>query len=224
MDQARFYDAYYNAVEKLPVLQQNTIANISEVVSTIKSLLSGYHGTAGLFDTAKEAWLAWRYSYNTTVSDMSELATLVDRLCDLQDSLKPIRVYGVAYSYDGSAYHAAVEVDPCQFLPDDFTSLAKIANAKISLANVWDMIPYSFVVDWFLPIGDMCKNIDEWLNQSDWVVNTVWYSYTHTSLDSERVYFRFQGKPPVLPRFWTPTSASSRTKCFRAADTLALFF
>ena len=224
MDQARFYEAYYTAAEKLPVLQQNTIANISETVSIIRSLLSGYKGTAGLFDTAKEAWLAWRYSYNTTKSDITELATLVDRLCDLQDSLKPIRVYGVAYGSDGAAYHAAIDVDPCQFLPDDFTSLARTANARISLTNVWDMIPYSFVVDWFLPIGDMCKNIDEWLNQSDWVINTVWYSYAHISLDSERVYFRFRGEPPALPRFWTPTSASNRTKCFRAADTLALFF
>lgn len=227
MRQVLFYDAYYDAVAKLPALQQNTIANVLQIISSIKSLMAGFDGK--FFSNGKkltqEAWLAWRYEYNTTKSDIVELAELTERLCTLQDACKPIRTYATAHSPDGQTYHACVVVDPAQFLPTNIKDSIKTFNVRLNATNIWDMIPYSFIVDWFLPIGEICGTIDEWLQSWDWCISEVWYSYSsHSTETGEEIYLRWKGNPPALPRSWHSKSASSRTLCFRAADTLSLFF
>ena len=34
------------------------------------------------------------------------------------------------------------------------------ADLALTLDNTWDLVPFSFVVDWFLPIGDYCNQVD----------------------------------------------------------------
>lgn len=43
--------------------------------------------------------------------------------------------------------------------------------------NIWDMIPYSFVVDWLIPISDILDNIDTNLRRSSFKFHVVTLSY-----------------------------------------------
>lgn len=221
-----FTKAFYNAVDKLPQAKQNTLANIAEVLSALSSFREGYKGitsaATSLKHIAQESWLAYRYSYKTTVSDIQEMASLLSRLASLTHG--SIMSYGQARDRD-VIYYAAIEVPLVDLLPSDVRSACKTLGARVSLANVWDMIPYSFVVDWFFQISNLLESIDAWLQTSELTFSKVWYSFKSVYPDSPSTsaYGRWLGNPPSLP-YVSYQSASERTIIMRVADTLALFF
>ena len=221
-----FTKAFYNAVDKLPQAKQNTIANIAEVLSVLSSFREGYKGITSSATTlkhiAQEAWLSYRYAYKTTVSDIQEMANLCSRLVSLTSG--SIKSYGQVRDRD-VVYHAAIEVPLGNLLPSDFRSTCKTLGARVSLANVWDIVPYSFVVDWFLQISNLLESIDAWLQTSELAISNVWYSFSSVYPDSPstRAYGRWAGSVPSLP-YVSYQSASERTIAMRVADTLALFF
>lgn len=47
-----------------------------------------------------------------------------------------------------------------------------------SAANFWDLVPYSFVIDWFLPIGDVLAACDSML-QGRYIYTDVYYSTSY---------------------------------------------
>lgn len=48
----------------------------------------------------------------------------------------------------------------------------------LSAANFWDLVPYSFVIDWFLPIGDVLAACDSML-QGRYIYTDVYYSTSY---------------------------------------------
>lgn len=223
-----FTEAYYQALSKLPQLEQNLFQNILELVSVVRSFADGFQPSdltklKEFKRTGQNAWLAYRYQYTTTVSDLMEITSTMNRLYALL-SKRYIRSYGIGYN-DGMTCHCCVVVDMGAYI-DSLGSYLKRLNLRLTLYNVWDMIPYSFVVDWFLNIGDILHQLQEWIDAPSFPVTEIWYSfYTIQSDNSARteIYGRWRGSAPSLP-YIDVKSVSQKTLFMRIADTLSLFF
>lgn len=215
--------AFYKAAENLPVVQQNTMANIVELLSTLVSLLDGFDASdlRNIKKVGSDLWLRYRYQYNTTISDMEEILNVVSRLEAIAS--KEIATYG--YASDGE-----VEVH-CEFkthvsLPSSVNEWLKSVNLRPTLVNVWDVIPYSFVVDWFFKIGPMLEDLQKWLDAETLDVSELWYSVFKTSEPGpgilKKEYIRWRGNPPRMPYFFSHET-SSRTIGYRIMDAITLF-
>lgn len=228
---AFFCDAYYKAIDQLPKLKQNLLANILDIVGALKSFKSGYKAIYSAKEFASSSWLAYRYAYSTTISDLEEATNYCGRLYNLIESeATVVRSYGTHLD-NGAVYCCAVECDFSQLMSSSLSEkLGKQYNLRLSATNVWDMIPYSFVVDWFLGIGDVLGEIDQWLDSASLPVTKIWYSYKEsyfTPTGDESVYFRWQGQAPSLPYFtelYSSKSNSAVTLVKRGLDSLALLF
>jgi hypothetical protein len=219
-----FSAAYYDAQDKLPQILSNTFQNLLEAGSTVISLANGIdlNDLKSLRRLAGNAWLGYRYQYNTTVSDLEELESSIERFDDLSRMKGSLTSYGRASDSTGN-FHCALVVDSQQIL--NRSLLAKL-NLRPTLANAWDMIPYSFIVDWFTGIGDVLAAIDKWLDAPSFGNVFCWYSYTNEYYVPDQgvvtCYFRYPGKQPLLPYWSMDVSHSGETWSMRALDTVSL--
>jgi hypothetical protein len=224
IDNSLFYKAYYTAIDKLPALQQNTFANILEIVNTIRSFADGLDMSdfRTLKKTSSDLWLRYRYQYNTTISDIEEVTNAVARLQAIMG--KPVSTYGGA-SKDGVTATCQVKV----MVPElsSINDFLRRINLRPTLVNVWDVIPYSFVVDWFFKVGPFLEDLQKWIDSPTMDITEVWYSVWQSRDDKDvglRVseYGRWRGNPPALPYF-SSSEVSSKTIGMRIADAIALF-
>jgi hypothetical protein len=226
-----FAQAYQDAADRLPALHQNTIQNILEVIDTIRSFLDGFDSSdlrkigklnrKALLDTSSDLWLRYRYQYTTTVSDLTEITEAACRFYDVMDNQYDITSYGVSSDETGH-YHCALCTTPAAL--EEAVGLRTLGLLPTS-ANLWDMVPYSFIVDWFLHISDVLEAIDKWVFDPKLSNCAYWYSftnsYTNAAGDQLNVFFRFSGGRPLFPVFRIGTS-STKTFAMRIADTIAL--
>lgn len=216
-----FQKAYQKAVEKLPALHQNFFANIVDFCKLVASFKKGYSGLRSVKDTLSDLWLQYRYSYRTTISDAEELSNAAARL--LASDGSHVASYGVASKGDYTVY---VAIGTTLHLPSDVNSLCRACNFRPTLANIWDVIPYSFIVDWFLGIGSCLEDLQTWLDGATIPVDQVWYSAFH-QVNEPGVegleYCRFSGGIPSIPYISDfKLSDNSGTWTMRAFDALAL--
>lgn len=221
---AGFYRAYYTAFDNLPQAQQNLIANICDIVRAIKSFSSGFKELKSVIEAGKEAWLTYRYVYNTTISDAKEIEKLAERLYDLTSSSSNLVSYG-GCTIGGITYHCAIVVDASSFIPDDILSGFKQLGGRINLTNLWDMIPFSFMVDWFMDVSSILERFDTWVESGELPIKEIWYSFYSSYEDCRTsVYGRWLGSKPSLPPYsCTRRSASGKIIGMRVADTLSIF-
>jgi len=218
-----FSAAYYDAQEKLPQILSNTVQNIIELAQTIISFANGIDigDLRNLKELTGHAWLAYRYQYNTTISDLEELESQLERFDDMSRALGNVTSYGKA-SDDTGNYFCALVVDPQEILSRSFS---KRFNLRLTLANAWDMIPYSFIVDWFTNIGEVLRAIDRWLDAPSFGSVRCWYSYTNTYNTDEGLltcYFRYSGGRPLLPYWSMDLNRSGKVWGWRATDVVSL--
>jgi len=107
--------------------------------------------------TPGKAWLAYRYQYLTTKSDIE--ATIEHAIRDLpSDSIRRGRA---GRKVGSTQYHAT-----CIAASHDYSDTrAKVINYLENLglaptwARIWDLVPFSFVVDWFIPFSDFSEEV-----------------------------------------------------------------
>lgn len=220
---ALFAKAFSIAQDKLPKNETNGIANVLDVINTIRSFKKDPTLVVNkTINGLKSAWLAYRYSYSTTVSDIKSVANLCERL----DSLPPfISSYGAVV--EGPAqYMCCIRLSTAQFIPAEMQTLnerLKAAGMQINATNAWDMVPYSFVVDWFADISSYFEGFDAWISASKLKIEEVWYSGIVTYPDGRKCYFRWKGQPPTMPSFSPHISDNGKTWLMRIADAIALY-
>jgi len=211
--------AYAKAAEGIPQVTTNTYANVLEAASMLSSLLRrDFKKSKNLVG---DAWLAYRYSYCTTISDVEEYQSYVQRIVDLTDIAAPpsYRCHGTFVDAEGWKYHCVMRIKTDDSLPDDFHKVMKDFGLQLTAVNVWDMIPYSFIVDWFLPVSDMLGRMENhWANQHLPILE-CWMSVTSPKGDQ---YMRFPYQwDNVLPAV-AQKEVSNRTLWMRIADSIAL--
>ena len=205
-----------NNLELLFSAQQ--LARGSEITSRQRSNISFVLAAGNL---ASELWLSYRYSYNTTVSDLTEATNYAMRLVDYM-SFGCDRVNG-RVQHNGIVYSCSAKVGHEYLFPKGLTNRMRNLGINLSAANVWDMIPYSFVVDWFVDISSVLTAFDQWISSQGIPISDIWYSAVSSYDDGSYCYLRVPGERPVLPNnsiVELEVSKNPVTWCKRIADTI----
>lgn len=214
--------AYYNAATSLPKDACNSIANVLEAAASVNDLLHGDIGKL-LPSNPKDAWLFYRYQYNTTKLDIEEYRSLTDRLNKLVN-LPTLRSDGSA-SYGNLRCHCEITVDPTYMIPGSTKEWLSLYGFKLSAVNVWDMIPYSFVVDWFFSIGSFLEILEDENWAYELPITEAWTSFSSHGPGTQSTYFRvpgyFRAACPFLD--YSQRGASNKTIVKRILDSIALF-
>lgn len=240
-----FKTAYVDAINKLPVVASNTLANVIEAIdalktaaTTINSLRKGRIGAADsvsgrlaqagrassvaeLADPRK-AWLTYRYAYNTSVSDAEEYKDFVKRIVDLQSlCCDTVTVNGfyregeIRYSFSGS-------IDLASLLPSDVAGKLRLLGLEPSLTNTWDLIPYSFMVDWFIDVSGFTEWLEQNSNSLEFTLTDMWYSAV-VATPEYYSYWRVPGRGISLPSLMVSGNTSTKTWAMRLGDSVSIF-
>lgn len=130
-------------------------AMCSKFARTLKSLPSKR------VKAAASAWLAVHYGFKLQLLDTKTLYHELEKQ-SVRDSRKSKCQAGTTYRKGRVSYSARYQVFYNQFdkLTDLYRQMMEISDFGLTLENVWDMIPYSFIIDWFISIGDILSSID----------------------------------------------------------------
>lgn len=228
---AHLNSAYVDAYQSLPAITTNNIQNLLQVFSSLAKLVTGGVGKYEGFGTLSDAWLGYRYSYSTTKSDIEELAMYVDRMRNFR-SLNKVRGHGQykVESEDSTwLIKCSLECSVDDYL-GCYTDMERLGLA-LDGYNTWDLIPYSFILDWFFRIGDLLEIARSRNYAMKLSPSAVWFSVTHDFTNSlgyhQCDYYRWKQSSmdfvSTLPSsYLTDGSKSLSTWVKRGADALAL--
>lgn len=166
------------------------------------------------------AWLETRYGWQPLMMDISETMSQVHVIMDRITSKPAIRVArgsARASVYDGAPFTALLSAwsieGACEWSSEirsnagiiyqqRLTSLAEQVSRTLGLdaqaipGTLWEIMPYSFVVDWFIGVGDWLHAVmprSDIEIRSSWVTNVV----VNTSKVGEAKVTRTIGTPPT---------------------------
>lgn len=122
------------------------------------------------------SWLGWNYAAKPLLGDVYGMLQLLRdpaRLSDWVITVKGVTKRENVYTdvsvrqqtYPSSHVFVERTFEGCfvrlDYIPDN-TFVAHLANVGLSnpLEIVWELVPFSFVADWFLPIGDWFSSFD----------------------------------------------------------------
>jgi hypothetical protein len=233
--------ALLEACESFPKLNDNSIQNIMELCGFIKALVVDHR--IEIPKSLNDSWLAYRYQYSTTKMDVEEAVKFVRRHMDIGDLARGISCHGMASCIYKDTYvtcRCSINVKP-----RNVGYLAKVWRAldmyglTPDFYVIWDSLPYSFMVDWFLPIGDVLSVWDanakyfsgEFYDLSEPVYSLsytrdLYSNGTSTGPSGIKCYSRWVCPVPssLNSMYWFDApSASSRTVWYRVLDSASIF-
>jgi hypothetical protein len=167
-------NASLNAANGFDAIKSNVIANVTElpeVGSTIPNIISDIKSPSAR--SAADAWLNYRYGDRLTYGDLQQMASSLREQYEVLSKDIVRKKYGAAshqrqfhdcsqtisYSCEIIARNGGVDLESTLRRIDELGSLPNVARA-------WDLVPYSFVVDWFLNVSECASIIDSWFKTS----------------------------------------------------------
>jgi hypothetical protein len=134
--------------------------------------LKSFGSLGRLSGEAAKRWLEWNYGWKPLANDLYGAADESLRLClnkisnvsgsasesipDLTHTVTTFYGFGLKYTvkYNGKqGYRIHVALENPEFDPARWSSLNPVSIA-------WELVPYSFVVDWFYDIGSFLRNVE----------------------------------------------------------------
>jgi hypothetical protein len=114
----------------------------------------------GASKEAASAWLKYRYAYNTTKSDVEQYTrAVINNYLGSQLGDRVLR---------GSIGISSGEMRVKMRIHDNTSPNLEYVLIGLDqyglfpgLYNIWDMIPFSFIADWFSNLGDILQDIDQ---------------------------------------------------------------
>lgn len=109
-----------------------------------------------------ELYLWWKYTYSTTMLDLEAYYKFFVKWFEDSRNDKDYRRIDITYSdtiiIDG---HDVDRVTRYHIYTKPYNiGVLEALGLEINLSNTWDLLPFSFVVDWFANIGDLFARID----------------------------------------------------------------
>lgn len=226
--------ALKDAYDQIEGTWDNGITNIAEIAKMLRDLK---HGKISIPRSWQDAWLKYRYVISTGILDAQEAAKGLAK-----SQIKKALAAYLPVAYYGTSTMSVEGVDVVCRVRIIVQSTARTALSKAydqllnwglipDLYLLWDLVPYSFVVDWFLPISDVL-DIEDTKNQ---LAGRFEISNYCVSLEYQRVidgytvknYSRWANSaPPSLAGcYWFKQSGTSnKTLIKRVVDSAALLF
>jgi hypothetical protein len=214
LNQVNFFDsngiAFAKDIAHLPRTILSDIDNLKQLAKVTKS---------GKLKIVASAFLSVHYGYKLLAADGIELVNSMLKYqteCTNHLGQTVTASHGLSergpFKLAKASGHLNVYYNPYSRLCTDIGRFAEAVDLVPDFSNVWDMIPFSFVVDWFTNIGDLAQGIDDFftLTQQSEVLGSVMsesiaYTYQPEGFDGNltiRHYYRScrKGWYPV-PRF-----------------------
>jgi len=217
-------DAHLTVIEANHLETLSDLSDLSSLVSIVpefvrflknvhrKDAVGLVHSVLGILTSAK---LLHSYGIAPTVKDAKELAakggTLYERI-KKENILGEWTLHG-KFTYelpDGTlpgfpTGNVVVARSKIRLSLNDGTLLAALLPRKAvgllpTLANLWDLVPFSFVADWFVNIGGRLDNVDaaSFLLAMDvkYCVHTISVHHTPSATDKTVYGFSTEGEVP----------------------------
>lgn len=201
---ASAFKATRNALEKAGTLDMNNLENLRswadyrsglispELVQKISMAAKKSSSFLGLSVAAANLYLSVHYQYQMDAQDMPKLALEVTDLVKEMTTGSPQILYGVSSSTALGVTKTCHVLVACQ----PFDSVVRQLDAvglRPSMENFWDLVPLSFVIDWFIPTGDTLHEITF---ARDWGLNRWGIQYGVYSTKVECVFTKNNTKLP----------------------------
>jgi hypothetical protein len=224
--------AFMDACQSFPRLSENSISNVIEIVQFIYNLVIKHQ--IEIPQSLSQAWLSYRYQFSTSSLDAREAIEFVHRRMDIGDISKGISCYGAAFhEVEGRLVtcRCSIEMAPREIgFVDSIWRALYTYGLSPNFYIIWDMIPYSFIVDWFIPIGDILGVVDAQSAYSSdkYDFKHICYSLSYDNEANGMIthqYVRWKGSAPpqINALYWFDSpSASNKTVAFRVLDSLSL--
>jgi hypothetical protein len=175
-----FGDLSAEAAKSVRALDINSIAylkDFAELGKLARSLTSFANlpakGGKAVAKAAASTYLAAHYGAKLTVKDTLEIAGAIDKLDAEGFDTQRIGAFKHFTFEDGNGWLYSCDLRLTGYIDSlskevlSVTDTMKRAKRSLyeadlvpSLANIWDMVPFSFVVDWFVPIGEGAERLE----------------------------------------------------------------
>lgn len=173
------FDVFNTALSTVTSLGMNNLENLSQI-RDISKMLPCTKGVASSAKVAANMYLWYRYVFQTTASDVRDIVDNIDYISDVMTGTM-FRTYKTSASKSGSTVVDGSKVSVISkhtvtFAPD--TSSASLRawhkshalGLDLSLQNVWDLVPFSFVADWFFQVDDILGGVDNAASASNYIL------------------------------------------------------
>jgi hypothetical protein len=215
----------------MPAITTDNIANLQQLFQLLKGIVQAVRGRSLALGSAKDIWLGYRYSYETTKADINELALYCDRMRNLsgRDSITGHGYFEEYIGGDRFQFRCSIQAHMDDVI--GIKSFVESVGLALDGYNSWDLIPYSFIVDWFLHIGDMLETARDRNYAMRLSPSVTWYSITHDYdlQDGTHIcdYYRWHGANDMVDAMLPASilnhkSSSGETWVKRATDALCL--
>lgn len=104
-----------------------------------------------------ELHLWYKYSYKTTELDVKEAIRALSRHFSHPYG---IQKWSRSYSSASTSYFSTVTSRYTVYYQTFSQSTMSSLGLRFDTTNLWDLIPYSFVADWFVNLGDIFAQLD----------------------------------------------------------------
>lgn len=225
--------AYLDCLQNAPRLSDNSISNLMEIGGFIKSIVVDHK--IEIPHSLQDLWLSYRYQYMTTKMDVEDAITFVHRHMSLGNLDREITCYGSS----SETYKGVDVLCRCtlKLAPRELEYLGRLWRSlytyglQPSFYAIWDMIPYSFIVDWLIPIGDITSVLDatRMYSGSYYDIRDVQFSLSYNQEVegcTVRNYTRWLGSGPLELNgfYWFDKEpVGTKVKGMRILDGLSLF-
>ena len=157
-----------SAYLQLQLFDGNGISFVRDMLA-LRNVLSGIKDIdfASFSKGAKsisDAYLSWHYGARLTISDTKSLISGMKNIAYIRRKMLTRKCSSFQGWYnDHMIFHNGRYSAFVPGPPEQLGNLRRILNdfdLLPTMGNMWDLIPYSFVVDWALNVGDVLDSID----------------------------------------------------------------
>lgn len=157
-------------VSKAKVFDGNGLAFIGDLIGLltfIKTFLKSFLSLLrGNFKEVANVFLSWYYGFRLTVKDSVELYRNSETA--LKKGTLEYWLDSATSTIDGAAIRLSMYRKPYSLEFEDLMEVLWDFDLLPTPSVVWDWIPFSFVVDWFVPIGSALERVSNNLYYSSY--------------------------------------------------------
>lgn len=178
--------------EGLRALRRGDFKKLNKLFKAPKGFRAKAKGGANM-------WLEYHFGWSPLVQDIYNAVQVLSAVPPSQKvrgrgrSSEPILVRNApigatTYIQEDLTYSCRVECGAEMFTSNPNTALANQMGFINPAAVAWELVPFSFLVDWFLPVGDFLNSFTDLLGHS------VHYPYTTTKRSAIGLYRYADGR------------------------------
>lgn len=212
-------DASEDLASNLPQTPINLAEALLDLVS-VGNISSTFHVTSNVAHMLADSWLKWRYVYTTTKLDIRSMQGFLKRGLALFD-----HVHGADFKCQGSSHYGDITCHCTTHIPlTDMKEQFRRASQSLHSYDLWDIVPWSFVVDWFIPIGSMLQDLEYQKQLLKISHSTIWYTCEWYEDSNSENFMRFCTDQFVTSpcSIFAQGDPSNKTIAMRCIDAMAL--